>query len=239
MFLTKIKDLILNNRIVQLSLTLVLGIAIGAIFYPTKSIREEESAKYQQQIATIQSEHSKEIKEIDTKYTLDVKMLSQKNEDIKSLYEKSRTENIELRQKMKKRTVKITKPDGTIIETILEESESETISKITDDLKQSYESKLQEQQATLTKESNDKQEKIKTEYESQLKQKTETIQTYERQFSEDINKKSFGISAGYMLNKSYFGSVQKDIFGPVFLDVTGVSNLKDEYNVGAGIGLRF
>ena len=47
---------LLNNKLVQLLLALVVGVAIGALFYPTKEIEERVKQEYQEKIDKVSEE---------------------------------------------------------------------------------------------------------------------------------------------------------------------------------------
>lgn len=239
LILKGIWNFIINNPVVRLILVFLLGILIGALFYPTKTIKEQESLKYERQIEEMKTTHDKTVTDLNEKYTKEVTTVQNKLTEVQQSYSKATTENKELRQKVKKRTIKISKPDGTVIERVLEESESEAITKVTEDLKQSYEKKISDIMTNITKENQEKIEKIIAERDAEIKLKESQIEEYKKSKQVEINKKRSGISAGYMSDRQYFGSFEQDIIGPIFLDVTGTSDFTNKAAVGVGIGVRW
>ena len=55
----------------------------------------------------------------------------------------------------------------------------------------------------------------------------------------DINKKVYGLEAGFLSNKNYYMHGNIDVFGPVFIGVHTQTNFTGDFAVGGGVGLRF
>jgi HSP90 family molecular chaperone len=54
-------------------LVLIVGITIGALFYPTKRIEEKITKKYEQEISSLKESHSKEVQSLSEKYDASMK----------------------------------------------------------------------------------------------------------------------------------------------------------------------
>lgn len=231
---------LLENKYAIPVITLLIGMAIGAIFYPSKSITREETARYEAKIERLQEEKQDIEKEmhstVDAITELNHVRIEEKNKKISTL----RTENTRLRQKVKERIVKIVTPDGTIREEIVRESDTEVVSQIVTDIKQEFNEKVTSIENKWKRVHTQRVVKIKDSYEKKLAEKQHVIDEFSKKEKIEINKRNFGISLGYTTNDTIFSSITYDIFGPFFLDlhVEANSQLKD-FGAGAAIGISF
>jgi uncharacterized membrane-anchored protein YhcB (DUF1043 family) len=77
-----------SNVWVRYVLILLLGITIGAIFYPTKTMKETISKQYEQQIQTINQQHEQELKQVSTNYQKTISTLqTQESESTQQIQE--------------------------------------------------------------------------------------------------------------------------------------------------------
>lgn len=232
---------LLNNKTVSLIMALIMGIAIGAIFYPSKSITREETAKYEAKIEKLENEKREQVSNA-------VSLLNERTEYFKNQKRESqskmsslRTENTRLRQKTKETIIKIIRPDGTIEEKIVRTSDTEIVSQIVTDIKQEFNEKvtsIENKWKTIHKK---RVVSIKESYEKKLSEKQHIIDTYSKKETIKINERKFGISIGYTNDNRYYGGVSYDIFGPIFLDLHVDTDIKASNNsqVGVGLGFRF
>lgn len=230
---------LLKNRTVQFILTLVAGVAIGALFYPTKNIEEKVKKEYEQKIERV-SEEKEQLR----------KNLSEKVDEL----EKEKTElRIETSQKITKLTYqirelesskketfyKIIKPDGTIEEKRYTESEvsetSQVITKVREEFDQKV-SQIAERWKTVHKR---RVEQLKKDFESKESEYKSTIAKLESEKRVEINPKKYGVELGITSDNNYYGHVNVDVFGPLFLGLHTQSNFLNDHSVGAGIGIRF
>ena len=107
---------LLKNKYAQLVLALVIGITIGAVFYPTSEIirttEKRVEDRYDNKITKLKLEHHKVTKNL----TSSLDSMKQSNKDYreevnssKLLYEKTIRD---LKSKVTERTYKLIKPDG-------------------------------------------------------------------------------------------------------------------------------
>lgn len=235
--LERTKEFIKSNSWVQFLLVLVAGIAIGAIFYPTKHIEERERQKHELETKILNETHAKELSQV--RDTLD-KVNQQSNEYRKEAevrISKLTAENSTLKSKVKTAYYKVVRPDGTIEIKKFTESEVDESRQVITSIQQEFKEKIasienrwetihRERVTAITKEFNSKEENYKRQ-----------IDELERRKVVDVNKKSFGIEAGLMTNASYYGHASYDVFGPVFIG--GHAQFGSQSGLGAGIGLRF
>jgi hypothetical protein len=82
----------------------------------------------------------------------------------------------------------------------------------------------------------EKQTEIKEKFEKKVEELEKEIAALRQKEKTEINKKRFGIEAGILMNRSYYGHLQADLFGPVF--VGGHIQLGIDNTIGIGMGLR-
>ena len=231
---------ILKNKWAQFGLTLLIGVAIGAIFYPTKHIEREIESKYQREIDTLKTDR----KYIEEKYSQELNKEIRSNvkyrEDTSKKLSSLKTENTRLKQQVKERTLKIVKPDGTIVEETFRESQTEVVSKVVTEVRQEFDRKVSSIENKWKRVHERRVRDIKAKHEQELKQKDKLISTYKKKEEIKINPRSFGIAAGVMSDGGYYGNVSYDIFGPVFINGHIDTNKElDDNRIGGGFGLRF
>lgn len=235
--LERTKEFIKSNSWIQFLPVLVAGIAIGAIFYPTKHIEERERQKHELETKILNETHAKELSQV--RDTLD-KVNQQSNEYRKEAevrISKLTAENSTLKSKVKTAYYKVVRPDGTIEIKKFTESEVDESRQVITSIQQEFKEKIasienrwetihRERVTAITKEFNSKEESYKRQ-----------IDELERRKVVDVNKKSFGVEVGVMTNASYYGHVSYDVFGPVFIG--GHAQFGSQNGLGTGIGLRF
>jgi len=232
------KDL-LKNKYVQWVLILATGIAIGAIFYPTKTIREEEQQKYERQLSLVQEQHEKTLSKEKEKFKSELNLVKTKLEETSRSIEVLKEENYQLKQKVEEGTLKIVKPDGTIVEKTYKKTETEEISKVTTQIRDEFNRKVKSIESKWVKIHKERVSKIKKEFDLEIEKKEKEIFELKKKKVVEVNKRNFGISAGFLSNKNYYTGIDYTIFGPVFIDLHTQSNFEDEFSIGAGIGIRF
>lgn len=235
---------LLNNQYVRYVLLLLIGITIGALFYPTKKIEEKISQKYEQQISSLKEQHSQELKTAQTNLDKVTSESKQYHEQTDLKISSLTSQVTELRSKQKISTYKLIKPDGTIEERSYTENDidqsTKTVTKIQSEFKQKIDSieqkwsKIHEQKVT----------ELKKQFDSKEQVYQQTIASYEKTKTVSINEKTFGIEAGMMSDKDYYAHATMDLWGPVFIGLQGeiksqLGNNVGENRMGAGIGLRF
>lgn len=229
---------IFNNMWVKYIVILFIGVTIGSIFYPSKSITREEVAKYEAKIEKVQEEKREAVSRA-------MSVVNEKSEQHKEFKRESehkisslRTENTHLKQKTKERIVKIIKPDGTITEEIVRESDTEVVSQIVTDIKQEFNEKVSSIEKKWKTIHTKRVTTIRDTYEKKLAEKQHIVDEYSKKETIKINERKFGISLGYTSYDKYFSSISYDMYGPFFLDLHIESN-KGFSDTGGGIGIGF
>jgi uncharacterized protein YPO0396 len=232
------KDL-LKNRVVQLGLAVLIGAAIGALFYPTKRIEERVKQEYQERVETERTEKetlrkqlTEEINELrEEKTTLTV-------ETTKTIA-KLTYEVRELQSKKKETFYKIVRPDGTIEIRKFKESEVNETTQVITSVREEFDQKIVEIEDRWKRVHTKRVEDLKKDFDSKEKTYKEVIAKLESEKITDINPKKYGLEVGYLSSQQYYFHGNVDVFGPVFIGVHTQTNFGNEHAVGAGIGLRF
>ena len=231
---------ILSNKYVQWFLILAVGVAIGAVFYPSKTIDRSSESHYKQEIQRLQNENKK----IQSKYSLQleeekrmsIQYQKSSSEKISSL----KQENTQLKQRVKERKIKIVKPDGTIMEETYKESETELISKIVTDIKKEYNDKVSSIENKWQSIHEKRVKSIKEQYSKKIEEKDSIIASLKKEETIKVNQRKFGIAAGVMSNGNYYSNTSYDVFGPMFLNLQLQSNKSfNQSSAGFGLGIRF
>jgi hypothetical protein len=231
---------LLQKEWVRYVLVLVAGITIGALFYPTKQIEEKLSLKYEQTIASINEKNGQELEKQNSKY----EKLQEEFNSYQSQAEtkiSSLTKQISnLKSKSKEKYVKIIHPDGTV--EIRKDTENEsssettTVTQVEEEYKQKIETLNKQWESTVES----KTSELKKEFSSKEQQYEKTIQDLKSSKTVSVNSKRFGIDVGIMSDKSYYGGVNADLWGPLYLNLEANINTPESSNkVGAGVGIRF
>jgi len=230
---------ILKNKIVQFALVLVAGIAIGALFYPTKHIEERIEKEHQEVISTMRTAHETTVSE------LSEKLDKEKTEKTELTIETSRkitklTYQVKDLQSKKKETwYKIIKPDGTIEEKRYSESEVNESTKVVTSIREEFDRKITEISDRWQRVHKTRVTKLKKDFDLKETEYKKTIDKMKSEKIVDINPKTYGLEIGYLSSSEYYMHGNIDVFGPIFIGVHTSTNFGDEYAVGAGVGIRF
>ena len=232
------KDL-LKNRAVQIGLAVLIGAAIGALFYPTKHIEERVKQEYQELVKTERTEKetlrkqlSEEIDELKEERTTRIVETTKK---VAKLEYQVR----ELQSKKKETFYKIVKPDGTIETKIFKESEVNESTTLITSVREEFNQKVTEIEDRWKRVHTKRVEDLKKDFDAKETSYKQVIAKYESEKIVDINPKKYGLEAGYLSSKQYYFHGNVDVFGPVFIGVHTQTDFGGEHAVGAGIGLRF
>lgn len=231
---------LLSNKYIQFIVTIGIGITLGALFYPSKTIERELETKYERKIERLVDEHSKKTSQL----TEENKKLSKKITEVQIESSKKvsslKIENTKLKQKTQERTLKIVKPDGTIVEQTFKESETEVVSKVITDVRQEFVTKVKSIEKKWESIHKKRVSSIKEEYSKKIKEKDKVISSLKQSEKIQINKKSFAVAVGVLRDKGYYTNLSYDLVGPVFINMQlqsdeGFSNNR----AGVGVGLKF
>lgn len=229
-----------KNKFFYPVVCLLVGMAIGAIFYPSKSITREETARYESKIERLEQENKETVSNFKANLLMQEKVFKEEKKELTNKVTSLRTENTRLKQKTKERIVKIVTPDGTIREEIVRESDTEVVSQIVTDIKQEFTEKVSSIESRWKTVHERRVRSIKENYEKKLAEKQHVIDEYSKKETIKINERKFGVSLGYTTDDSFYSNISYTIFGPFFIDfnVTTDREFRDK-SLGAGIGISF
>ena len=239
---------LLKNRYIQVAIALGLGITIGTLFYPTKTIEEkirtEVTSAYETKITELKESHAKEEATLEAeKRTVQQSLIQYTNESSTKIASLT-TEVKNLKLKTKESYYKLIKPDGTIVEKRLKESDLEQTSKIVTEVRQEFSSKIANIKKMYTTAYTKQIAKVKKHFEEKLAKaksetKTITVTKYIDRIVK-INEKQGGMDLGLTNDMDVYVNTNYDIWGPIYLGLHGkVNKTRSKYQVGAGIGVRF
>lgn len=230
----------MKNKYVQYVLILITGIAIGAIFYPSKTITRETTHNLEEKIKSLETEKKNITSFFERQLDMEKRQSKKYHKQVTKNTESLKEENFKLKQKITEKRFKIVRPDGTIEEKWFKESETDVISSTVTKIKSEFTSKVKSIENKWKRIHEKRIAQIKKAYE---KKSTTDSEKQERTITKEkieINKRSFGISLGITNNKEYFSTISYDIFGPFF--ISGLfktdESLKNK-DIGLGIGIRW
>lgn len=234
-----IKDL-LNKEWFRLIGVLLIGITIGVVFYPTKRIEEKVSQKYEQEMAAQKETFAKSYQELNDKYVSSLKESKELHQQSELKISKLTSEVKDLKSKQKTAYYKLIKPDGTIEIKRFTESEVTESTKVVTQIQQEFKTKIDQIETKWSTIHQERVSKLQSEFQQKEAEYKKTIASYEMSKVTSVNEKKFGLEAGIMSNKNYYGHATMDVWGPVFVGVHGELGPQNNDNkLGAGIGLRF
>jgi hypothetical protein len=235
--------MIKDNKVVQLLLTLCVGIVIGVVVYPTKSIREEERSTYQQQLSKLTEQHSAELSS--TKQDLRKKEIELKEfkQDTEKKMVKLTQQVSDLKSKQKTAYYKVIKPDGTIEIKKFSESEVTESTQVVSQIQEEFKEKITSLEKRWSEIHEKRVSDIKKEFDSKESQYQLTIAKLEKEKKVDINPKRFGLELGYTTLSRYYVHTTADVVGPLFLglhgDIDSSLSINQGGALGLGVGIRF
>lgn len=241
-----LKDL-LQNRLVQLGLALAAGVTAGSLLYPHKSfeekIREEVRQEYQLKTEESEKRHMSENKELKDKLELVEQSSRKYEEETSRKIDRLTQENSTLKQSVKKQKLKIIKPDGTVVEKEIEESNTEATHTVITQVKEEFSRKIKEIEDKYKKVHEERVTKIKLEFDEELKKAKSEVKTVEviREVERrvEVNKKSLRPEIGVTTDKDVYLHGTYNLWGPVFVGggVSGTNSSFGEARFGLGFEL--
>ncbi len=239
----KVVQYIKDNAWARYVILFMGGVAVGAIFYPSKTITEEEKSRYEERIVKLTETQEKLTKDFNEKLykkeTENKRTEIELHSKISSLTTKVR----DLKSKVKTSYYKLIKPDGTIEERRFTESEVNESTKVVTSIRKEFDlkiSKIEKRWLTIHRE---RVVKLVKEFNEKKKVYEERIAELEKKREVKINERNTGFELGFLSSSNYYLHVSRDLFGPVFIGVHSQSNLgllaEPEFAIGGGVGLRF
>jgi len=233
----KVIDIVKASKPLQFALVFLAGVTVGALFYPTKIIKDSLTKTFQSQIATLNQQHSTELAQTKSQYNAQVQTLTQTNTTLSSKVTDLTTQVTNLKSHQTNNYVKIVHPDGTIEIRDTSEKDSSSEQQISQQMQQEYDQKLQTQIFQLQTVQASTISSMQKTWDAKEQSYQSQIATLTKTHSETINPKNFGVEAGVLTDGDYYAHVTYDVWGPFLIGLHGQFGATSQ--VGAGIGLRF
>lgn len=224
---------LIKNRYVQLILAVLMGATIGVIFYPSKRIE----SKYERNIQRLTEENKKKIEKIKQEKQELQRSLVEYRESLTAKIATLKVENRQLKSSMKRRKIKIVKPDGTILEKSYEESKSEEITQIVTQVRSEFERKVASIESKWKKVHLKRIKEVRATYEKQIKE----LEKEKSSRTTLINPKSLRSEIGITTDLYMYAHTTYSLFGPVFIGGGSTFDVLDKKFKEArlGLGLEF
>jgi len=217
---------------------LLLGVAIGATFYPSKNIKESVSRQYEQQIQSLNEQHKTEVSNISKSYEDKISTLQSTQIESQSKINSLTTQVTDLQSHKVTNYYKVVHPDGTIEIKQSSEDDSSSNSSVISQVQQEWQQKIDDQIKVYQIQQTQIISSMQQQFDQKSAQYQQTIDSLQKTKSVQVNPKKFGVELGYMANTDYYGHITYTLFGPFDLGLHSefgtVSN-----SVGAGLVFRF
>lgn len=242
----KLKELA-KQKWVQLVGALALGITVGAVFYPQSRTEERIRQEMRETYELTIEESKKTIQKQEQDFREQVQSLEQSHrtytEETTKKLEKLTTENSSLKQSVKRKKLRIVKPDGTIVEQEVEESNTEQTHSIVTQVKEEFNKKIAEIEDKWKRIHEERVQKLTAEYLEEverLRREQKTVEVIvEKEKIVEVNKKSLRPEIGVTTDRDVYLHGTYGVWGPVFLG-GGVSGTTKSFGEGRlGVGLEF
>jgi hypothetical protein len=234
----------------KISSSLLLEVVIGVVFYPSKTVTERETSKlkeaYELKISEMQKTHNEESAKLSEKLVAEESARKSLETETSKKIEILTTENKSLKQSSKKQKFKLVKPDGTIIEKEMEQSNSEEVSSVVSSIKEEFDQKVKSIEERWKKVHEERVVELKKKFDQDIeKAKSEqkvVEKTVEKEKIVEVNKKKLRPEVGASYDgtkdvKGYF-HLSYPVAGPVFIG-GGVSGSKTGFgDIRLGLGLE-
>jgi len=237
----KIKDVVMASKPLQFLLLFILGVGVGAFFYPTKHIEETVSKKYEQILEQEKEQHATETKTLQENMTKQEESFKQTTTELQSKVSTLSVQVTQLKSKQKTSYYKIVKPDGTVEIKKYSESDVDESTKVITQIQQEFNEKISSIETKWETIHKQRVEQLQSEFDSKEKSYQQTIATLESKKVEDINPKKAGLEVGVNSNKNVYLHPSYDLFGPLFIgvNVEGNPSTGGNFGGGAGLGIKF
>lgn len=237
---------LLENQYVRYVGLLLIGITIGALFYPTSHIEEKMKSKFQEEMSQVKTTHAQELATVTEQYNKVVAESKQYKEESEKKVSILQTEVKSLQSKQKTAYYKLIKPDGTIEIKKFTESEVNESSKVVTSIQEEYKKKVEELQNKWETIHAERLTSIKKDFDSKEQNYVMRISELEKSKVTSINEKKTNVEIGAMTNSDYYGHLSSNVWGPFTLGTHINYSKEDQFRqkpaettVGGGIGFSF
>lgn len=230
---------IIKNRYVQLVSCFAIGAAVGVIFYPQSRTEERMKLAYENKETELRASHRLELTQAAEDISKEEATHKEYREETSKKLDKLTVENSTLKQSMKKQKLKIVRPDGTIIEKEVEESNSESTKTVITEIREEFDRKVSSIENKWKKIHEERISSIKKEFDEKLEKAKSENKVVEKEKIVEKNSKKLRTELGYTSKKDYYNHNSYTLWGPVFMGAGLSGTEKDLKEVHAGIGIEF
>lgn len=231
---------LLEKQWVRYVLTLVAGVAIGAVFYPTKRVEEKIKKKYEEEIQRVYERNASSEEKWQELYSSVSEEYRSYKKESSSKLESLTTTIRDLKSKQKTAYYKLVKPDGTIEERQFSESEVNESTQVVTQIRQEFQEKVQSIEQKWSDIHRQRLTEVKKQFEEKEQTYVKRIEELERSKVTTVNEKRFGAEVGMDTDRDYYIHGTGNIFGPVFMGVHGETSKEfNSQSIGLGLGIQF
>lgn len=231
---------LLEKQWVRYVLTLMAGVAIGAVFYPTKRVEEKIKKKYEEEIQRVYERNASSEEKWQELYSSVSEEYRSYQKESNNKLESLTTTIRDLKSKQKTAYYKLVKPDGTIEERQFSESEVNESTQVVTQIRQEFQEKVQSIEQKWSDIHRQRLTEVKKQFEEKEQTYVKRIEELERSKVTTVNEKRFGAEVGMDTDRDYYIHGTGNIFGPVFMGVHGETSKEfNSQSIGLGLGIQF
>lgn len=231
---------ILKKESVRYVIVLIVGLALGAIFYPTSNLEEKLQKKYQEEVRSLIVAHENERKSLREEINSVNKEYNLFREESDHKVNNLTFEIHNLQNKQKTSYYKLVKPDGTIEVKKFSESEINESSSMIAQIQEEFKTKIESIEQKWESIHKERVESIKRDFLKKEEAYAKTIDELAKTKVVTKNEKSFGVEGGYTSKNQFFLHTTVDLFGPVYMGIHGeTDSTVNDSSIGLGLGIKF
>jgi hypothetical protein len=239
---------LLKNRYAQLILALIAGTVVGLTLYPTKTVTEKTrievtktlSEEYEAKLTELKTKNQQELSEVSSELREHKELAETLTKKVDTLV----TENRSLKESKKVQKFKLIKPDGTVVEKEIEESNKQEETSIVTQVREEFTKKVASIEDKWKTAFEKRLVAIKEEHKKELEEaKSKKEVVVEEKIVEKevvVNPKQFGVDAAVYTDLTFGVSASYDVFKPFYLRTEYEFSKESAFEkVGVGIGIKF
>lgn len=220
---------------------IILGSVGAVILIAALSMPKVIQYSKEEEISKLNKEHAKQTEVLKQEMTSQKEVyetkISSLTLDIQQKETSYQSQIRDLRSKVKITTIKIVKPDGTIEERRVEQSETIDLTSSINEVKKEYELKLSEQLVEATREYENTIQNMSRSWTEETTKYQQEIKKLKEQYEEQKNPRQYRVEAGLLSDNTQYIHSAYDLFNPFFIG-SQVEKSKNDFKFGFGIGLR-
>lgn len=220
--------------------TFIIGVVLGVVLYPSRRIEEQLKRKYEAELSkqteTLRAENKTLNQQLDEFHALATKISEEQQAEINQL----RAQVREFESNSHEEEIQIIRADGSREIRRIKDTHTKELTKVTEEINSKWEKKFQEATTEFNHKVQSVQEQSQLLLATKEKEHQRIIEELKASKVTTINQKRFGLEAGVLTTRSFYGHATMDVAGPFFigLQVQGLSATVPTA-AGIGVGVRF